>query len=161
MKHERIGPAREGEAGNVHATERPGHSRISPKKPAPKSTPPLPDPSAGVSVAEWAASLVPHYFEHVEVVDGELGPIALIGSPRVCVGFRADCTLVWVERCPFEWTDPFREYLKPRSGSACRYALHLASKLRDMANAEFARRERIKEAKVRERLSFLNRERGA
>lgn len=160
MKQERIeagacdtGPNKLRHADSaVHSKNRPESPRQS------RVIPPLPEPHSGVSIAQWRDGLVEAgLFSDVQVVDGDgLGPIAVLDSPRVCVGFRDDCTVVWVERAPWGWSDPYRLYLKANSSAARRYAVALAERIRDAAHAEQARRERIRDAKVRERLSFLN-----
>lgn len=109
-----------------------------------RTIPPLPDPETGISVSDWKKSLVDAgLFKAVEVVDGDdLGPISAIGSPRVCVGFGECWTMVWIERLPWGWADPYKLFLTPKSKAAVRYALRLAEQIRDTAEREHAFRER-------------------
>jgi len=131
------------------------------KKPAEKQSrtiPPLPDPCTGISVAEWADSLVAAgLFQAVQVVEGDgLGPIAAIGSPRVCVGFGDGWTMVWIERLPWGWSDPHKMFLSPMSKAAVRYALALAERVRNAAQREQDRRDRAKNAAAAELAARLN-----
>lgn len=159
MKQERIGPAARGdEAVDLLASDqRPSTPR--PTKSQPRTIPPMPAPDSGIRLADWRESLVDEgYFEAIEIVGGELGPIAAIGSPMVCVGFGPSWTVVWIcsSRLPWSWSDPFKLFLRPRSAAACKYAVALAERVRVAAEAEQARRERIRAEKLRERFSFLD-----
>ena len=117
-----------------------------------RTIPPLPDPESGITIAEWSASLVEGgFFKAVEVVGGDIGPIAAIGSPRVCVGFGEGWSVVWCERRPWGWSDPYKLFLKANSRAACTYAVALAKKIKAVAETEQARKDRIREAKLRER----------
>jgi hypothetical protein len=114
----------------------------------------MPAVESGITLAAWRESLVRDgYFEAVEIVDGDLGPVAAIGSPRVCVGFGPSWTVVWI--CPsrllWGWSDPFKLFLRPRSAAACKYAVALAEKVRVAADAEQERLERRKAAHLREK----------
>jgi hypothetical protein len=114
----------------------------------------MPAPDSGITLAAWRETLVRDgYFEAVEIVSGDLGPIAAIGSPRVCVGFGPSWSVVWIcrSRMPWGWSDPFKLFLRPRSPAACKYAVALAEKLRVAADAEQARLERREAAYLREK----------
>jgi hypothetical protein len=122
-----------------------------------QTIPPMPSPESGVTIKDWRELLIAAgLFKAVEVVDGELGPIAILGSPRVCVGFRNDCTLVWIcpSRMPSGWSDPFRIFLhRPGkvSGEAIRYGVSLAKMVRAAAEKAQERRDRQKAAVLREK----------
>lgn len=130
------------------------HSKKSPNRQA-RTIPQMPASESGVALASWRENLVrDDYFEAVEIVAGDLGPIAAIGSPLVCVGFGPNWTMVWIcpSRMPWGWSDPFKLFLQPRSAAACRYAVALAEKIRIAAEAEQERRERHKTEILREKL---------
>lgn len=120
------------------------------KKPAKsqqKTIPPLGDKR----LADWRESLVRDgYFKAVEVVTGDLGPIAAIGSPLVCVGFGDCFTVVWMERKPWGWSNVCKTWLGSPSSGAIKYAVALAEKVKKAAEAEQARRERRQDAALRE-----------
>lgn len=82
-------------------------------------------------------------------------PIHLIGSPKVVVTNRGTDTLVSVAGAPWGWGDLdrvwFHKPLKRHSVGAERYALQLRQRIAAAAWKEHDRRERIKEAKRRER----------
>jgi hypothetical protein len=114
----------------------------------------MPAPESGITLASWRESLLRDgYFEAIQIVDGDLGPIAAIGSPRVCVGFGPSWTTVWIcpARLPWGWSDPFKLFLSPRSAAACKYAVALAEKVRGAAEAEQGRLERRIAAHLREK----------
>lgn len=124
-----------------------------PAKTQPRTIPPIPGAESGITIAEWRASLVSlGLFKAVEVVEGDVGPISAIGSPRVCVGLNNDHTVVWIERLPWAWSDPYRLFLsRNHRGDAVKYALALAENVRKAADAEHARMERHKAAVLREK----------
>lgn len=112
-----------------------------------RTIPPMPPVESGISIRDYCKSLVEGgYFEECQAVTGELGPIAVIGSPIVLVGMRADCTLIWVcrTRLPRGWSDPFQTFLiRPGGGrgGAFKYARQLAEMIRRNAEKEAAYRE--------------------
>jgi hypothetical protein len=115
-----------------------------------RTIPPLPDAATGISVADWARSLVDAgLFQAVEAVEGDLGPIAVIGSPRVIVGFGNNWTAVWIERLPWGWSDPYKLFLSPMSKAAIRYAVTLGERVKKAAEREKERLDRKRGAVVR------------
>lgn len=85
-------------------------------------------------------------------VSGDLGPIHLLGDPppRVVVERGDDRVLVMIE--PRLWGMVNTDKVFLGSGQAAnRYALSLAMLIRSRALREHERRERLKDAKVRER----------
>lgn len=126
------------------------YSKNSPEKQS-RTIPPLPELQAESSVSDWRRLLVEHgYFEKVDVVTGELGPIHVLGSPRVVVASRCGSTWVWVERQPWGWSNATKEFLRSPSKAALRYAVELATRLRTEAQAESDRRERLQNARLAE-----------
>lgn len=156
MKHERIGPATGGDEARVLLPSEPGSLTSKSAKSPRRSIPPLPDPESGISVAAWRESLVRDgHFKAVQVVDGDLGPIALIGSPRVCVGDLGGSTAVWLERRPWgeRWSNANQLFVGTNHvRSAISYAVKLAEAIRKAALAEEVRKERYKAAFLREKL---------
>lgn len=118
-----------------------------------RAIPALPDPESGISVADWRARLVREgHFKAVEVVDGDLGPIGLMGSPRVCLGDSGGSTWVWLERRPWGWSNANQAFVgRNRVRAAIYYAMKLAEAIRKAAMAEQARRERLQAATLREK----------
>ena len=126
-------PAAEDGAGDVRflgGLEQPGHS----KKPREKQV-----CSAGVTYQR---------------VTGDVGPIHLIGGPRVVVERHASRAFVWVENPIWGWPDARREFLNPASPAILKYAQALALRIRDAALSEEARRARIDAARKREADAF-------
>jgi len=151
MKHSERGPAREGEAGIVHASERPAVTTIMPERQRL-----APQIQGTGSIADWRDLLVRRgYFETVEVVNGELGPVHLLGSPapRVMLGSRNGSTFVWICNPVWGHGDCSREFLKTPSAAAGRYALQLAAELRKAALLEGERRDMVKDARLAELMS--------
>lgn len=119
-----------------------------------RTIPSMPAAGAETNLSDWKDRLVRlGFFEAVHIVGGDLGPIAAIGSPMVCVGFGPSWTAVWVcpSRMPWGWSDPYKLFLQPRSAAACKYAVKLAGSIRVAAEAEQDRRERHKAAVLREK----------
>lgn len=83
-------------------------------------------------------------------VTGEVGPIHLIGGPRVVVERHTSRAFVWVENPIWEWPDARREFLNPASPAILKYAQALALRIRDAALAEEARRVRLEVARKQE-----------
>lgn len=75
-------------------------------------------------------------------VTGNVGPIHLIGSPRVVVEHHASRAFVWVENPIWGWGNSRREFLNPKSPAIFKYAQALAIRIRNAALAEEARRGR-------------------
>lgn len=160
MKHERIGAsAPDASPGVLLAREPELDSKTTPESPRkPAAIPAMPEHPGGIS--DWRKQVVAlGFFNSALVVTGELGPIEVIGSPRVVVAVRADSTFVWLANQPWGWNIPTREFLKRNSKAANSYAVELATKVRDEAQREHDRRERIGAAKERER-EAVRRERG-
>jgi hypothetical protein len=155
MKHTKIeaGACDTGPNENCVSTAQ-SYSKKPAKSPR-RSIPPLPGPESGISVAQWRESLVRDgYFKAVEVVDGDLGPIALIGSPRVCVGDLGGSTAVFLERRPWgeKWSNANQLFIgRSHVRSAISYAVKLAEAIRKAALAEEARKDRYKVALLREK----------
>lgn len=134
------------------------------KKPSEKQRriiPPMPHPASGITLASYCEGLVRDgYFEHVEIVSGEIGPIHVLRSrdnsahsPRVGVGFCHNATCVWIcsTRLPWGWRDPFQIFYRGNHrGAAVAYATKLANKVRLAALAEQERLERRRAARLRE-----------
>ena len=87
-------------------------------------------------------------------VTGEVGPIHLLGGPRVVVERHATRAFVWVENPIWGWPDARREFLRPDSPAVVKYALALASRIKDAALAEQHRQARMQDARQREVDSF-------
>ena len=90
-------------------------------------------------------------------VSGDLGPIHLIGSPRVVVETHATKAFVWIENKPWGWPELRREFLNRESPKVARYAKSLALMIQAAALKEEQRRGRLQEARWQER---IGRERG-
>lgn len=155
MKHERIGPATRGDEAVVQLGGERGPSTPKPAKSPRRSIPPLLGPESGITVADWRRQLIDGgYFKTVEVVEGDLGPIALIGSPRVCVGDLGGSTAVWLERRPWgdKWSNANQLFVgRNHVRSAISYAVKLAEAIRKAALEQETRLERQKAAVLREK----------
>lgn len=154
MKMEKIDPGACDTGANEICVLKPAANSKNTAKNQRRIIPEMPPAESGTTLATWRDRLVSEgYFEAVELVDGELGPIAAIGSPRVCVGFGSAWTAVWIcpSRMPWGWSDPFKLFLQARSAGACRYAVALAGRIRVAAEAEHARLERARAAYLREK----------
>lgn len=81
---------------------------------------------------------------------GDVGPIHLIGGPRVVVERHATRAFCWVENPVWGWPDARREFLNPVSPAILKYAQALAFHIRDAALAAEAKRARITDARKRE-----------
>ena len=88
-------------------------------------------------------------------VTGSVGPIHLIGGPRVVVERHISRAFVWVENPIWGWPDAQREFLSPESPAIFKYAQALALRIRDAAHAEEARRSRIDAARKQEAAARL------
>lgn len=84
-------------------------------------------------------------------------PTHLIGSPAVIVTNRKTETLVCVSSPPWGWGKLDRIFLHPplhaRSKGVERYALELRQRFADAAWKEHARREHLKDLKLREAIA--------
>jgi hypothetical protein len=133
------------------------YSKNASKNPPAKRLPPMPDGRSETTVNDWRMLLVEQgYFERADVVRGDLGPIHVLNSPRVVVASRGGSTWVWVDNQPWGWSDATKEFLRVPSKAALRYAVELATRLRDEAQREFDRRERLKSARLAELAERMN-----
>ena len=150
MRHQKIDPAGCDDGANENCVSNSAaYSTNAPKSEA-RTIPPMPpigSPQPGQpSLSDWKARLVEEgYFKRVEIVSGDIGPVAGIGSPLVCVGFGERWSCVWIDphRIPWGWSDPYRVFLGDKLGGAVKYALELAKRVRIAAEREQERRERI------------------
>jgi hypothetical protein len=151
MKHQKIGPASGADEADVLLGGEPDSYIATAAKSPPTTRVPAIHDTPGESVTDWRAMLVERgYFDRVDVVTGELGPIHVLGSPRVVVAARDGSTWVWVDNQPWGWSDATKEFLRVPSKAANAYALELAGRIREEARQEFERRERIKDARLRD-----------
>lgn len=101
-----------------------------------------PNPNDGETWRDWCDDLVElKLFSTARAVGGDLGPIGMIGGPRVIIGTRPPSAIVWVERLPWGWPNPRREFLNADSPSVKSYAKNLVEKFRAAAQREFDKRE--------------------
>ena len=150
MKHEKIDPAGcdDGAKENCVSTAQP-YSKTERKSPTAKRIPPMPERAA--DAADWRRHLVDAgFFDTADFVTGPIGPIEVIGSPRVCVCRRGNETHVWIGGpVPWGWDNKTVVFLGAPN-AALKHAFGLAMKLRAEAEREFRRRERIKAARLAE-----------
>lgn len=78
-------------------------------------------------------------------------PLWMIGHPRVLVEHRNGSAFVKMENRPWGWLDPSKEFLNPRGSGLKRYIADLEARIAKAAWDEASRRERLNEAKRRER----------
>jgi hypothetical protein len=75
----------------------------------------------------------------------------LIGSPKVLVEHRGGSAFVSVQPRPWGWQNVDREFLNANSPGVSRYADKLLAAIHETGKREHERRERLKEARQRER----------
>lgn len=85
-----------------------------------------------------------------QIVVGPVGPIHLVGSPRVVVERHPTRAFVWVDNPIWGWPPALREFLNPNSPTILKYAFALAEQIKDAAEKQEARLARIVEARKRE-----------
>lgn len=114
------------------------------------------DPACAPNLNDWRDLLLESgFFDKVDLVAGEIGPVHLIGSPRVVVATRNLKSWVWVTADVWGRGDRSKEWLKSRNPGthhpgAIRYGRELAQTLKVDADREAEGVERKKAARAAE-----------
>lgn len=168
MTDQKSGPAADDEADVLLPSDRQRLlTKSSPKKQSQlRLIPPMPSASGKMSDQAYCRMLVEEgFFQGVEMVGGiDAGPLHLLRvlrswddhsrSPRVLIGFAETATAIWV--CPsrrvWSWQPEFRLfYERGHRDTAIAWAIRLARKIRTAAELEHERRDKLREARLRER----------